>query len=431
MPLTQPAGSISITDSPYGAVAGKTDDATGTANNAAINKAIQDASSQGKTLWIPAGVFTMAPQPPSLQNVNYNAVPKLFVSGSVKIQGAGMWYSRLQGFGAMFELKGNPETSMTPTPLQVTYEFHDFALFGDVTWRQDANSGWQGFDGPWGVSSKLENVWIEHQTAGIWGGAGWDFHPPLTSALTQGLTIHGARVRDLFADGINLNDGTSGTTVEQTNVRNSGDDSLVTWSYANDGSVPCSNITFQFNTVQTVWQANCFAMYGGQNNSFQNNTCADTADKSGMFVATDFQPLPLSGMNSILHNTLTRAGGVHGTDDYAGEGALMFFLQAQPIQNVMVQDILIDSPILSGIQFSGGGNSVNGLTLDQVTVQNYGGASAIVQQGQTYGGAGITVEGGVTGGAQFSNVAVSGGSKPLVSSGTAFDIQRGSGNTGW
>ena len=307
-----------------------------------------------------------------------------------------MWYSRLEGFGAQFELKGNTEKATPPAPLAVTYEFHDFALFGDVTWRQDTNSGWMGFDGPWGINSKLENVWIEHENAGIWGGAGWDFPTPLTSPLTQGLTIHGARVRDLYADGINLNDGTSGATIEQTNVRNSGDDSLVLWSFANDGAIPCANNVVQFNTVQTVWHANCFALYGGTSNSFQNNTCADTANLAGMFVATDFTPIPLQGTTTILHNTLTRAGGVHGTDDYAGEGALMFFLGTQPITNVQVEDMLIDSPILAGIQFSGG-NSVSNVVLNGITVQNFGAEGSITVQGTTYGPEGIMVEGGVTG----------------------------------
>ncbi len=433
-PLAQPAGSLSITDPAYGAVAGATDDATGTKNSAAINKAIADATTQQKVLWIPAGVFTLAPQPANLQNVNYNAVPKLFVTGSVKIQGAGMWYSVLKGFGAQFELKGNPETqpaNTPPTPLAVTYEFHDFALFGDVTWRQDTNSGWMGFDGPWGLDSKLANVWIEHENAGIWGGSGWDFPHPLTSPLTKGLTIHGARVRDLYADGINLNDGTTGATIEQTNIRNAGDDSLVVWSFANDGTVPCANNVVQYNTVQTVWHANCFALYGGTSNSFENNTCADTANLAGMFVATDFTPIPLAGTSTILHTTLTRAGGVHGTNDYAGEGALMFFLGTQPIANVQVQDMEIDSPILAGIQFSGG-NSVSSLTLSGITIQSYGAEGPVTEQGTTYNAEGILIEGGVTGTAEFDGVVVGSGSSAFVNNaGSAFTVVRGSGDTGW
>ena len=433
-PLAQPAGSISITDAPYGAVAGATDAATAANNQTAINAAIAAATVQNKVLWIPAGVFTLAPQPANLQNVNYNQVPKLFVTGSVSVQGAGMWYSVLQGFGAQFELKGNPETQAAgapPTPLAVTYHFSDFALFGDVTWRQDTNSGWQGFDGPWGTGSTLTNVWIEHENAGIWGGSGWDFPTPLTSALTQGLKIHGARVRDLYADGINLNSGTSGSTIEQTHVRNAGDDSLVLWSFSSAGSVPCANNVIQYNSVQTVWKANCFALYGGASNSFQNNTCADTANMAGMLVATDFTPIPLSGMNTILHNTLTRAGGVHGSDDYAGEGALMFFLGTQPISNVEVQDMLVDTPILAGIQFSGG-NSVSNLRLSGITIQSYGALGPVVENGTTYGSEGIMIEGGVSGSAECDNVVIGAGNSALVNDdGTAFTIVRGSGNSGW
>ena len=433
-PLTQPSGSISITDPAYGARAGQTDAATAADNEAAINKAIGDATTQSKVLWIPEGVFTLTPQPANLQNVDYNKVPKLFITGSITIQGAGMWYSVLDGFGAQFELKGNAETQPAgtpPTPLAVTYGFHDFALFGDVTWRQDANSGWQGFDGPWGINSELENVWIEHQNVGIWGGSGWDFSTPLTSSLTKNLTVHGARIRDLYADGINLNDGTSGSSVEQTHVRNSGDDSLVTWSYANDGSVPCSDNLIRYDTVQTVWHANCFALYGGTSNSFQSNTCADTANMSGMLIATDFTPIPLAGMSTVLHNTLTRAGGVHGSDDYAGEGALMFFLGTQPITDVEVQDMLIDAPILAGIQFSGG-NSVSNLTLSGITVQGYGAGGPVTEQGTTYMSEGIMIEGGVSGSVEFDNVVVSGGSNAYVDDdGTSLTIVQGSGNSGW
>jgi hypothetical protein len=205
----------------------------------------------------------------------------------------------------------------------------------------------------------------------------------------------------------------------------------VTWSYSNDGAIPCANNVFQFNTVQTVWHANCMAMYGGTSNSFQNNTCADTANMAGMLVATDFTPIPLAGTNTIVHNTLTRAGGVHGSDDYAGEGALMFFLGTQPITNVEVQDMLIDSPILAGIQFSGG-NSVSNLTLSGITVQSYGVEGAVVEQGTTYKSEGVMIEGGVTGTAEFDDVVISGGSNAFVNDdGTSFTVVRGSGDTGW
>jgi hypothetical protein len=409
-PLTQPAGSISITDPAYGATPND-----GTDDSAAVIKAIADATSQKKVLWIPAGTFTMAAAPPNLQSVKYNAVPKLILAGSIVIQGAGMWYSTLEGFGAQFELMGRA-TSTSPA-LGVTYEFHDFSLFGDVTWRND-NGGWQGFDGPWGQSSKIENVWIEHENVGIWLGSGWQFSPPLSSPLTQGLTVHGLRIRDTYADGINMADGTSGTTIEQTNVRNSGDDSLVTWSYSADGTYPCQNNVVQYDTVQTVWHANCYAIYGGENNTFENDTCADTANMAGVFIATDFTVIPFAGTNTVAHDTLTRAGGWHGSSyDYSGEGALMFFATPQQVADFSVQDILIDSPILAGIQFSGG--TETNVTLSGVTVQNYGTE-------------GIEIEGSANGAVELDNVAVTGAvNVPYKNDGASLTISKGSGDVGW
>jgi Pectate lyase superfamily protein len=410
-PATQPAGSISITDPAYGATP---DD--GTDDSAAVIKAIADATSQNKVLWIPPGDFTMAPAPANLQNVAYNAVPKLILTGSITIQGAGMWYSALDGFGAQFELMGRA-TSTSPA-LAVTYEFHDFSVLGDVTWRKDADGGWMGFDGPWGQNSKIENVWIEHENAGIWLGAGWQFPTPLSSPMTQNLTVTGVRIRDTYADGINMNDGTSGTTIEQTNVRNTGDDALVTWSYSADGTYPCQNNVVQYDSVQTVWHANCYALYGGQNNTFENDVCADTANMAGVFLATDFTVIPFAGANVVAHTTLTRAGGWHGTSyDYAGEGALMFFATPQQVADFTIQDLLIDSPILSGIQFSGGSES--NVTLSGITVQSYGTQ-------------GIEIEGSVNGAVEMDNVAVGGSvNVPYKNDGASMTIDKGSGDTGW
>jgi hypothetical protein len=409
-PLTQPAGSISIADPTYGATAND-----GTDDSAALTKAIADAASQHKVLWIPAGTFTMAAAPPNLQNVKYNAVPKIVLTGSITIQGAGMWYSTLEGFGAQFELMGRA-TGTSPA-LGVTYEFHDFSLFGDVTWRNDSG-GWQGFDGPWGLNSKIENVWLEHENVGLWLGSGWEFPPPLSAPLTQGLTVSGMRIRDTYADGINMVDGTSGTSIEQTNVRNSGDDSLVTWSYSADGTYPCQSNVVQYDTVQTTWHANCFALYGGMNNRFENNTCADTANMAGVLLATDFDVIPFAGTNTVAHTTLTRAGGWHGSSyDYAGEGALMFLASPQQVADFTVQDLLIDSPILAGIQFSGGAET--NVTLSGVTVQDYGTE-------------GIEIEGSASGSVELDHVVVSGsGGTPYKNDGASLQIARGAGNTGW
>ncbi|MEO5731713.1 MAG: glycosyl hydrolase family 28-related protein, partial [Byssovorax sp.] len=155
-PAAQPAGSLSLTD--FGATP---DD--GKDDGAAIQKAIDAAKSQGKVLWIPRGTFESAATP--------------FVVSGVTIRGAGMWYSTLHGASAQFKVSGNDN------------KFHDFAIDGEVTARHD-DKGENGFDGPAGTGSRLENIWIEHEKCGYWVGKGAYPGAP-DHALTDGLIIHG------------------------------------------------------------------------------------------------------------------------------------------------------------------------------------------------------------------------------------------------
>ncbi len=396
-PLSRPGGSLSITD--YGATP---DD--GTDDSAAINMAIAAATMQQKVLWIPKGVFD---QPSNPGGLSWSNTPKLRVAG-ITIQGAGMWYSVLHGFGAQFEVSGNDN------------QFSDFAVFGDVTYRDDTK-GWQGFDGPAGTGSRMENVWIEHETVGWWLGKG-QYPGQVDFPLTQGLVIHGIRVRDTYADGVNFADATSGSTIEQSTFRNTGDDSIATWSYAADGTAPCSNDTFQFNTVQTVWRANCFALYGGSDNTLENSTCADTSNYSGVFIATTggFDVIPFGGTTTVAHVTLTRAGGWHSSYDYNGMGALKFFADGKPISgNIQISDLLLDTPVLAGIQFSGS-QPISGVTISGVQVQGYGTE-------------GIAVDSGSNGSAELDEVTVSGSVNVGLKndSPSTFTINRGSGDSGW
>ena len=389
-PLTQPAGSLSITD--FGATANDASD-----DGPAIQKAIDAARTQAKVLWIPAGRF----------EVRFDAVSdpkkKNLQVANVALQGAGMWYSTLHGFGAQFKLSdGNASEA-----------FADFAIFGDVTYRDD-NGGYAGFDGPFGKNSKITNLWIEHENVGMWIGHG-PILPPINTSLTQGLMIHGVRVRDTYADGINLANATSNSIVEQSHFRNNGDDALVTWSYAGDGQLPCKNNTLRFNTVQTVWRANCFAIYGGQDNKLEDNMCADTSNYSGILVSTGFTAIPFSGTTSVQRNTLTRAGGPH----YGQEmGALRFFADQAAITGILVKDLVIDSSMYSSLHF-GGSNQMTNITIDGVQVKDYGTV-------------GIWVASEAHGSASLSNVALtSTRNLGLKNDTTAFTLQRGAGNVGW
>ncbi len=388
-PLSQPAGSLSLTD--FGAVP---DD--GNDDGPALQNAIDAAKTQGKVLWIPQGRFDILFTAAGVSSRHINA-------SGVTLAGAGMWYSVLSGFGAQFKMSGNNN------------RMSDFALFGDLTYRDDA-TGYQGFDGPWGTGSRAENLWIEHTNVGFWVGHGAT-SPPINAPLTDGFVVHGVRVRDTWADGVNFANATANSIVEQSTFRNTGDDSLATWSFSSDGPVPCKNDLFQFNTVQTVWRANCFAIYGGQDIQVEDNLCADTSNYPGLLISTTFSPLPLTGTTAVLRNTLTRAGGPHYGQQY---GALRFFADAQPLGGtVNVSDLEIADPTFAGIQFAGT-NTTSGVTLDDVTVTNY----------QTQG---IWITSEASGSATVTNVSISG--TPNVGlqndASSAFTLTRGSGNSGF
>src|SRR5579859_2643257 len=190
---------------------------------------------------------------------------------NIKVQGAGMWYSTLQGAAAHFDCSNG-------------CQFSDLSLFGEVTARDDTASV-HALGGSFGSGSRLDNLWLEHFTTGPWIGA------PV--GTTSGLVVHGCRFRDLFADGINLTDGASGSIVEQTHARNTGDDAFASWSIGT--SPPNTNNVFRFNTAQLPWRANCYSIYGGTSNAIEDNVCADTVTYPGILIEQGFQSHSFAG----------------------------------------------------------------------------------------------------------------------------------------
>jgi hypothetical protein len=381
-PLARPAGSISIDD--FGAVADDNND-----DGPAIQKAIDSAQAQNKIVWIPQGTYESTTVP-------FN------VSG-VTIRGAGMWYSVLHGFWAQFKVSGDNN------------QFYDFAISGDVTSRDD-QKGYNGFDGPAGTGSRLEGVWIEHEKVGWWVGKGAYVGVP-TQALTDGLVVHGVRVRDTYADGINFANGTKNSIVEQSNLRNTGDDALATWSYTQDGP-PCENNVFRFNTVQLVWRATCLAIYGGKDHKIQDNLCADTSNYPGIFLSTTagFQPWPFTGTTLVERNTLTRAGGPHYGYSH---GAFKVFSDFNAVTGVQVSDLDIEDSTFMGIHFEGT-QAVSNISFANVQINGYGMM-------------GIWVTSNAHGTVQADNVVVTGPlDKGLQNDDpSGFTFTRGNGDSGW
>ncbi len=348
-PLEMPAGFSSITT--FGV---QPDDGIDHADD--ILRAMKATSK----LWFPKGTYLAKKL--STNNVGLD-------NPGMEIRGAGMWYTTLKGAKAMFFCQGAGSKCV----------FGDFSVLGESTARAEESQGVQkAFAGPMGQNSLIENVWIEHEVGAIWVGN----DPPYQDAPTQGLTIRNVRIRNTYADGINLDNGTSGSLVENCHMRNTGDDAAVVWSVkwtdwvkektyqvgdtfikpesknAPDQGLGHGN-TFRKISVQMPWRANCFAAYGGNDNHFEDSTCEDVLTYPGILIDNEFSPYPFGPAPTVFQNiSLVRAGGpmfLENTGNPWQHGALKLYLREGDVNDITVSDIDIIDPTYSGIEFRGFG----------------------------------------------------------------------------
>jgi hypothetical protein len=373
-PIPQPAGYISATTD-CGAVP---DD--GNDDRAALQTCIDKAKSLNRGLYIPAGTFDIFSKATPQDSAGLNV-------DNVTIRGAGMWYTTLYGALADLNCYGN------------NCKYSDFSVFGDTVFRDD-NAPDSNFSGPTGTGSSLENIWMEHSKTGYWVGPG-----------ANGLDIKNCRIRNLYADGVNFFGGTSNSTVEGSHFRNTGDDSMASWSPNNKGN-NASN-AFHFNTVQAPWLANCFGVYGGSDTKIQDNICSDTIQFPGILIAQQFDSNVFGGTTSIQRNSLIRDGGFDYGD---GQGALKFYAQQGPMSGFLVTDMTISDSTYAGIDVWGP-SAVTNLTLSNITITSSGTS-------------GLAFNFNANGNGSATNVSVSNGGLNDQSKG-AFNLSRLSGNTGF
>ncbi len=376
--LAQPAGTLSVAS--YGATGNGTSD-----DGQAIQNAINDAQSKGMNVWLPPGTYLDASTALNVKNV--------------AVLGAGMWRSTIIGASARFICGGS------------ACKVSDLALEGDTTLRNDGDSI-AGIGGVFGTGSEIRDVWIEHFTTGAWIGTNGN-------APTDGLLVHGARVRDTFADGINFCNGTSNSTIEQSSARNTGDDGFASWSFAGGGDPANTNNVFRFDTAQTPWRANCFAIYGGTGNAIEDDVCSDTVSYPGVFVDQEFDSHPFGGTTTIARDTLVRAGGPMFGQEW---GALTISGResASPITGIAIDDVDIEDATYAGVLFVGPDDSIQNASIEDVSIAHAG----------TFG---IEVAPTASGSATATNVVVTSPASGGLSNGTAaaWTFTRASGDTGW
>ncbi|MDI1464571.1 carbohydrate-binding protein [Catellatospora sp. KI3] len=366
--LTQPTNFLPVTD--YGAVANDAGDDTN-----AFNSAISAAQSQGKGVWVPAGTFVV--------NARINIA-------NVSLRGAGEWYTVIKGTngkGGFFATGSNVRLA-------------DFTLAGDVRYRDDSAFD-TAIEGNFGTGSLVHHVWIEHTKVGMWPTTG-----------TNGLYAVGVRIRNTFADGVNVNGGANNVRIDQSVLRNTGDDALAMWS----NSAPVANSAFTFNTVSLPMLANGAAIYGGTANRIEDNLITDSVYAgAGIAISTWHGAQAFSGTTSVQRNTLTRTSSFERNWN-SSLGGLWIYAEATDITApVLVKDVDIIDSQYQGILLSYLKNITN-LTLDHVTVNGAG----------TYG-----IELNAAGSAYVTYVTVSGAASGGLVNRTGYTLNRGPGNSGF
>lgn len=267
-PYTMPSGYISITDN--GA------DPTGVKDStAAITTTLSTASKQGKGVWMPKGTF--------LVNSRFT------IPNKMTVRGAGPWYTTVKatvnhGVGFFGNWAPNPS---------VAVQLIDFAILGDTNVRDDSAPD-SGVGGALTGGTLIQNLWIEHTKCGMWLDGPFD-----------GFHVTGTTIRNTYADGINFHTGITNSVVEQSMLRNLGDDGLAVWA---EKTTDAKNV-FKFNTIQVPVLANAIALYGGQDNSVTDNYVADSiCDGGGLQIGNRYNAVPVAGTTTFARNTIVRCG---------------------------------------------------------------------------------------------------------------------------
>lgn len=396
--LTAPAGYVNVMT--HGATPNDTSD-----DSNAFRAAV--AAAQGSTargVWIPEGSFTLGGR------VEFN--------GGVAIRGAGIWHTILKGVNRKggFLVTGGNNT-----------EFADFTIDGDNEVRDDAG-GDAGIEGDLGTGSSIHHMAFNHTKVGLW-----------INGRTNGLHIAGLRVRNTMADGINITvsgtGGSSNVRVEQSTLRNTGDDAMAMWSRG-FGPFDVTSSVFAFNTVALPILANGTAIYGGAGNRIEDNLISDTVfNGAGIEVGSRYTLGAMNGTALVQRNTLTRTGS-HHWDFNAHIGALWIWAAAEDGDingRIEIRDMQIDSSSYQGL-YASYSRRIADLVLDNVTI-NGTGANTSGENGTSNANSHGMQFDAVTGAGQFSNVRISGlagaGSAGLSSPNNQFTVTRGAGNSGW
>ncbi|MFD5074682.1 discoidin domain-containing protein [Streptomyces sp. NPDC058371] len=288
----------------------------------ALDKVRMDTTGKLVGVYLPAG--------------DYETSSKFQVYGKpVQVVGAGPWFTRFHAPSS----QENTDIGFRAEAAAKGSSFSNFAYFGNYTSRIDGPGKVFDFSNVSDIT--IDNIWNEHMVCLYWG------------ANTDSITIKNSRIRDMFADGINMTNGSTDNHVVNNEARATGDDSFALFSAIDAGGADEKNNVYENLTSILTWRAAGIAVYGGFNNTFRNIHIADTLVYSGITVSSLDFGYPMNGFGTdptTLENiSIVRAGGhFWGAQTFPG---IWLFSASKVFQGIRINNVDIVDPTYSGIMF--------------------------------------------------------------------------------
>ncbi|MEY7974959.1 discoidin domain-containing protein [Streptomyces pilosus] len=267
---------------------------------------------------------------------DYGTSSKFQVYGkAVKVVGAGPWYTKFHAPAT----QDNTDIGFRAEATANGSLFKGFAYFGNYVTRIDGPG--KVFDFQNVSDIVIDDIWNEHMVCLYWG------------ANTDRITIKNSRIRNMFADGVNMTNGSTDNLVSNNDARATGDDSFALFSAIDAGGADMKNNVYENLTTTLTWRAAGLAVYGGYNNTFRNIHIADTLVYSGITISSLDFGYPMNGFGTIPTNfeniSIVRAGGhFWGNQTFPG---IWLFSASKVFQGIRVSHVDIVDPTYSGIMF--------------------------------------------------------------------------------
>ncbi|WP_406673463.1 CARDB domain-containing protein [Nonomuraea sp. N2-4H] len=369
----------------------------------ALDKARMDPALTG--VYLPAG--------------DYQTDGKFQVYGkAIKVVGAGPWFTR---FHAPADRR-NTDVGFRVDGTAGGSSFSGFAYFGNYVERIDGPG--KVFDLTDVANLTIDDVWVEHQVCMLWG------------TNVDDSTIRNARIRNVFADGLNLTNGSTGNRVTDIETRSTGDDSFALFSATDKNSGQQFGNVYENLTSLLTWRAAGLAVYGGYGNTFRNIYVADTLVYSGVTISSLDFGYPMHGFGADPPTTfddisLVRAGGhFWGQQTFP---AMWLFSSSKVFQGIRISDLDIVDPTYSGIMFQTGyqnpSTPLNPITDTVFTNVSISGAEKSGDAFDAKSGFGIWVnelpepgQGPAVGSATFTNLRFSGNHEDIRNTTSTFTL---------